>query len=227
MPPASETRLTLLLSRLADWIPICDFEQALNDYFAGPRSNTEIADYRTKKGSLKKLRDEITPVLSHVKFLGTQGEIRFELGDGVPDCWLRDSSTSEPRGLEVTTAQSREQYYLGQELNQKGMGRGFIGLPDDAPLSAFSKNLSRQRIMYSTESALKATSDGIKLCLKKKAKPKYAGFDLLIEAPLHNLPNERWSLILEELRSAAAEMPFRQIHVIGSRDPKLFGFRIK
>src|ERR1700690_1999462 len=115
MPAASETRLTLLLSRLADWIPICDFEQVLNDYFTGPRSKAEIADYRVKRGPQKKLRDEITPVLNHVKFIKAKGEIRFELGDGVPDCWLRESPNSEPRGLEITIAQSREQYFLGLE----------------------------------------------------------------------------------------------------------------
>jgi hypothetical protein len=227
MTSISETRLGFLLSRLADWMPICDFENAMSDYFSGPRSKAEIADYRAKRGALKRLRDEITPVLSYVKFLGVQGEIRFELSDAVPDCWLRENCNSEPRGLEITVAQSREQYHLGLELNEKNIGRGFMGLSDDAPSGAFAENLARQRTMYSTEAALKATSNGIKLCLKKKTKPKYAGFDLLIEAPLHSLPNERWNHIQKELCAAAAETPFRQIHVIGSRDIDLFGFRIK
>jgi hypothetical protein len=112
-------------------------------------------------------------------------------------------------------------------LNQKRMGRGFLGLPDDASPEAFAKKLESQRIMYSTEAALRVIGDGIMLCLRNKAKPKYKGLDLLIEAPLCSFPNERWDRILEELRLAASDMPFRQIHVIGNQDSEPFGFRIK
>jgi hypothetical protein len=107
--------LDLLLSRLTRWMPICDFEAAMNKYFLGERSAAEIADYRTKRGDLKKLRDEVTPVLHHIKFIGATGEIRFELGNAVPDCWLRDRPSKKPQGIEVTVAQSREQHHLGKE----------------------------------------------------------------------------------------------------------------
>jgi hypothetical protein len=107
------------------------------------------------------------------------------------------------------------------------LGRGFLGLSDDAPSKDFSERLAEPRIMYSTESALRIIGNGIKACLLKKLKPKYDGFDLLIEAPLRSVPNERWSQIVEELRAAASEMPFRQIHVIGNQDSEPFGFRIK
>lgn len=132
-----------------------------------------------------------------------------------------------PQGLEITVAQSREQHYLGRELNEKRMGRGHLGLPDNASAKAFSDRLARPRVMYSTESALKVIGNGIRSCLKKKADPKYAGFDLLIEAPLRSVPNERWSQIENELRSATSKMPFREIHVIGNQDTEPFGFRIK
>jgi hypothetical protein len=79
--------------------------------------------------------------------------------------------------------------------------------------------------MYSSASPLKAVADGIKFCLQKKAKPTYAGLDLLIEAPLDSLPHQRWSQIEDELRAAAKAMPFREVHVIGNHKP--FGFRIK
>jgi hypothetical protein len=176
---------------------------------------------------MKKLRDEVTPVLHHVKFIKAEGEIRFEPGDGVPDCWLRNDSSADPQGIEVTVAQSREQHYLGQELNEKGMGRGFLGLPDDAPSQEFTVRLAKPRVMYSTTSALQLFESGVKRCLRKKAKAKYTGFDLLIEAPSYGLQNERWSGIHEDLRSAAREMPFRQIHVIVVRGSEPFGFRIK
>ena len=77
------------------------------------------------------------------------------------------------------------------------------------------------------ETALKVIGNGIKYCLGKKDHPKYAGHDLLIEAPLHSLPKERWSLIEDDLRLAASTMPFREIHVIGTHDTAPFGFRIK
>jgi hypothetical protein len=81
--------------------------------------------------------------------------------------------------------------------------------------------------MYPTDTALKVVGNGIKSCLRKKANAKYAGFDLLVEAPLRILPNERWTSIQEDLRSAASEMPFRQFHVIKNESSKPFGFRIK
>jgi hypothetical protein len=119
------------------------------------------------------------------------------------------------------------QQLLGQELNEKQVGRGFLGLPDDAPPAAFAERLARPRVMYSTEDALTVIGNGIKRCLIKKNHPKYADHDLLIEAPLRSLPRERWSHIEDILRSAASAMPFRQIHVIGNQDTEPFGFRIK
>lgn len=227
MLPDPDTPLGVLFKRLSGWMSLSDFEQALDGYFKGTRSATEIADYRAKRGAVKKLRDEVVPVLHHVKFTKASGEIRFELNNGVPDCWLRDNAKVTPQGLEITVAQSREQHLLGQELNEKGIGRGFLGLPDDAPAKAFKERLARPRIMYPTEGALKVIGNGIKSCLGKKSDPKYAGHDLLIEAPLRSLPKERWSLIEDDLRLAASAMPFREIHVIGDHDREPFGFRIK
>jgi hypothetical protein len=219
--------LELLLSRLARWPSISEFELAVNNYFSGERSSAEIRDYRAKRGALKKLRDEVAPVLRHVKFVRARGEIRFQFSSAVPDCWLRSNTSAEPHGLEVTIAQSREQHYLGEELNQRRMGRGFLGLSDDASSEAFEKRLASPRIMYATESALKAVGNGIKTCLKKKAKTKYSSFNLLIEAPLRCLPKERWSRIYAELHFAAKEMPFHEIHVIENESTEPFGFQIK
>lgn len=227
MPSDSYTALSVLYARLSDWMSLSDFEAAMNGYFRGTRTTAEVAAYRTKSGVLKKLRDEVAPVLHHIRFTKATGHIRFELSDNVPDCWLRSNSTAEPQGIEVTVAQSREQYYLGKELNEKRVGRGFLGLSDSASSKAFSTRLAKPRVMYATASALKVIGDGIKLCLNKKADAKYTGFDLLIEAPLRSLPKQRWNRIRNDLRSAAREMPFRQIHVIGNESSEPFGFRIK
>jgi hypothetical protein len=166
-------------------------------------------------------------VLHHVKFVKAKGEIRFALNNAVPDCWLRENPAAEDQGLEVTVAQSREQHYLGRALNEKGISPGVIGLPDTASSKAFADSMARGRVMFAPAARLKGVTAGIKLCLEKKANAKYAGLDLLIEAPLHSLPNERWRQVEDELRSAASKSPFREIHVIGDQDTEPFGFRIK
>jgi hypothetical protein len=224
---APGTPLGLLFARLSDWSSIVDFDLAMHDYFSGNRSQAEIADFRAKRGPLKVLRDEVSPVLRHLRFVKAKGEIKFALNDTVPDCWVRERPNEKPQGLEVTVAQSREQHYLGRELNEKRMSRGFLGLPDSASSKVFSDRLAKPRVMYTTGAVLEVIGNGIKSCLRRKADPKYAGFDLLIEAPLRSLPNERWNQIEGDLRSAASEMPFREIHVIGNQDTEPFGFRIK
>lgn len=224
---APSSSLASLLTSLTNWMPIAEFETRMRDYFLGDRPESEVADFRAKRGAPKILRDEVAPVLHHVKFVKAKGDVKFALNNTVPDCWLRDQLAGRPQGLEVTVAQAREQHLLGKEMNEKGIGRGFIGLPDTAPAEEFAERLAKPRIMYSSASPLKAVVQGIKLCLQKKNDTKYAGLDLLIEAPLRSLPNERWSQIEDELRAAAKVVPFREIHVIGDQDTEPFGFRIK
>jgi hypothetical protein len=57
--------------------------------------------------------------------------------------------------------------------------------------------------------------------------PKFVGLDLLVDAPLRNVPNKRWSEIENELRETASAIPFREIHVIGNQDIEPSGFHIK
>jgi hypothetical protein len=106
-PPAPDTPLGLLLARLADWNSIVDFDQAMHDYFSGKRSQAEIADYRVKRGALKVLRDEVSPVWHHLKFVKAKGEIKFALSNTVPDFWLREDPNGKPQGLEVTGARGQ------------------------------------------------------------------------------------------------------------------------
>lgn len=104
----SNNSLTLLLARLKDWLPISEFKVAMNEYFSVALSSAEKADYLAKKSDLKKLRDEVAPVLHYVKFATLEGESRFELGNGVPDCRIRDDASTIAHGIKVTVAQSRE-----------------------------------------------------------------------------------------------------------------------
>lgn len=140
MVPNSDTIIGRLYARLTDWISLAEFEQALADYFSEPRPAVELADYRAKRGVVKKLRDEVAPVLHHVKFVKAKGDIRFELSSDVPDCWFRDNPNAAPRGLEVTVAQSREQQRLGQEMNKKREWSRDISAYRTTPRKRFSRN---------------------------------------------------------------------------------------
>jgi hypothetical protein len=66
MLPNRDTALGRLFARLTGWMSLTEFEQILADYFTGTRSAAEIADYRAKRGAVKKLRDEVVPVLRSV-----------------------------------------------------------------------------------------------------------------------------------------------------------------
>ncbi len=170
---------------------LADFEQDLATYFDGPRPEAEIADYRAKRGAAKKLRDEVVPVLHHIKFTKAKGEIRFQLNSDIPDCWLRDTPNATPQGLEVTVAQSREQQRLGQLMNEtKGMVPGFLGLPDGAPEKLYKERLARGRIMHSSDGALAAVGNGIKSSLQKKNQPRFAGHDLIPNMASRNIMRE-------------------------------------
>jgi hypothetical protein len=227
MLPNPDTTVGRLYAQLSGWMPLAAFEQALAEYFDVPRPAAELADYRAKRGAVKKLRDEIVPILRHVRFTKATGEIRFDLSSDVPDCWLRDRPNAPPQGLEVTVAQSREQQRLGQQMAEtKEMVPGFLGLPDNVPEPLYKKRLERGRIMRSPDGALQATVDGIKACLRKKNRPKFARHDLLIEAPLFGLSTERLGILENDLRSAASTLPFREIHIIGATDASPFGFRV-
>jgi hypothetical protein len=63
-----EQTAAIKVMRLSDWMALAEFEQALADYFNEPRPAAELADYRAKREAVKKPRDEVVPVLHHVKF---------------------------------------------------------------------------------------------------------------------------------------------------------------
>lgn len=182
---------------------IADFQGILRGLFERSRSGDDLNNYRLSKQPWKKLADEVTPVSRFLQFRGVDsGRIRFPLDNHPPDCWLWKANGGEPLGMEVTIAQATERHHLKKELVDKGRGRGFIGVSDDAPRVDFNRAMSKQRVMYTTDHALSAIRDGILRCLSRKNKPKYTGFNLLIEAPLRSLPQERWEAIMIDLRTA-------------------------
>ncbi len=209
---------------------VADFQVALRGVFARPRSDDDLKDHRLNRRSWKKFADEVTPVSRFLRFRGIEsGQIQFPLDlgkDKYPDCWLYKDGGDGPVGIEVTIAQARERYHLANELVETGEGRGFIGVSDDAARGDFDRAMSGSRKAYSNDQALSSIRDGICRCLSRKNKPKFAGFVLLIQAPLlDSLPQERWESIKDDLCAAATALPFREIHVIDGMD--CWGFQIK
>ncbi|WP_339783432.1 hypothetical protein [uncultured Marinobacter sp.] len=204
------------------------FQSRLRTLFSMERSASDLDDYRLGKKPWKKLRDEVTPVSRFIVFNDIDVDrVRFPLNDSIPDCWLMlDNGNS--RGIEVTIERGQEQYHLTKEMNECGIGRGFIGMQDDAPKAEFNRRMSKPRVMYSSEQALAATKAGIIRCLTRKNDEKYNGtYYLVIQAHLTTLPKERWGTITEELSDKAASLPFQEVHVIGNADEAPWGFRLK
>jgi hypothetical protein len=130
-------------------------------------------------------------------------------------------------GIEVTIAKGTERFYLARELVDKGIGRGFVGLSDDASRASFKSAMSKDRVMYTSDQALLAVKRGVLRCLSQKNERKFSGFLLLIQAHLLPLPQERWETIRNDLCAAAAGSPFAEVYVIGDTDGRSEGFQIK
>jgi hypothetical protein len=200
----------------------------LEALFGRSRSKTDIDNFRMGKNPWKKLSDEICPLLRFLIANGmNEGRVCFPLNDKVPDCWYWPDKSKTPIGIEMTFALGRERIELGRELVEKGIGRGFIGLQDDAPKASFDKALSRQRVMYSSDHALSATKKGILSCLSKKNKQQYDGMILIMQAPLRSPPVERWEYMAQDLITEASLLPFKEIYLIGNSESPSQIYKLK
>jgi hypothetical protein len=212
----------------ANGVEIGDLLGELADLFERPRSQADIDAYRLSRSPWKKLADEVGPICCFFEWQGiTTGRVRFPLDDKVPDAWLQPATGGAWTGIEVTIAAARERYHLATEMIRDGIGRGFIGVPDDAPQHRFDAAMSRRRIMYSTAQALSACRAAIERCLTRKIDPKFGGYILVIQAPLWGLASERWELIKNELREAAAPLAFGEVYVVSNASQQPWGFQIK
>jgi hypothetical protein len=227
----STDHLARLLDRVSHRLSMQEFKDGISDFW-----EREIAERKLlpqinfKKGPCKKLMDEVMSVFLFLKLKNINtGFIRFPLNNKIPDCFLWQADSEVPQGIEVTIAQRRARFHLMREIVEKGSGRGFVDLQDDAGAHEFERALESEPECYTTEQALNSTKRAISLCLNKKNHSKYASMDLLIQGPLSvsTLPRERWRAIKGDLIEAAKSMPFRGIHVIGDDSEQPIGFRIK
>ena len=217
-----------MFDNLKEWTSIEQFQRTLSAYFSSNRSAEEIENFRLGRGTFKRLRDEVVPVLHFFSATGFTGEVRFRFSNNAPDCWYRRADDTSPRAMEITRAQAREQFHIARELNTKGASSGYIGLPDSASNEDFEKALREPR-MATTEDVLKHTARAILERLNKKAEKGYGEIELLIEARIgeDQLPPERWDRILPMLRQRAESTGFRHVHLIGARASDCNYFQLK
>ena len=132
----------------------------LAKYFSGGREECEKHAYRLGTRRYKKVRDEVAPVVGLFHELGLPGTLHFPLDSHVPDAWYSPVSSQEI-GIEVTRALGRSDYETAKELNETGLGRGFVGLQDNAPAEDFASVMEKPRVAYSTTEAVSTMQEGI------------------------------------------------------------------
>jgi hypothetical protein len=226
--PSTEEALKRLRAKITTKISVGDFHDECEIFLNRKRGSEELSDTRLSRGPLKKIIDEVFPVRRFLLFREiSKGCLKFPLNNEIPDCWLWRDGAHTPLGIEVTVAQGRERHFLKSELDEKGIGRGFIGLQDDVCNADFKAALRKPRVTYSSDHALSAVKAGIVRCLRKKANSKYDDMMLLIQAPLILLSFELWEKIKCKLVAEARGMSFGEIYVIGDDSQRPFGFKIK
>jgi hypothetical protein len=211
---------------------IAELQAAIGSLINSDRSDDDLADWRLRRGKLKKVCDEIIPVARLFRFLGeSNGRAQFPLDDHVPDCWWQRED-GQRVGIEVTISQGQARHILGTELVQAPRGsivRGFIDLQDGKGKKHKQRVVSvkrSSRAIYSSEQALMAVGNGLRRCLDEKNREVYRGMLLVIEAPLDALPAERWKTLQPALATEAASSPFEGIYVLGSGE-RLPALRLK
>lgn len=192
------------------------------------RMAAEIDKRRTSQEPWKKFIDEICPVSRFLTYRGiVTGHVRFPLNDQAPDAWYSAGDGAEELGIEATIALGGQRYVLMQHLNEHGEGPGFI-VENDDDFSALKRCAAEQHKMYSTEQALDTFKAGIIERLRAKNTCTYAGFVLVIGAPLdETLPQERWNAIVDDLRQEASPLPFSEVHVVDTGSGTPYGLQLK
>ena len=226
MATSHEEALNRMLERVGT-ISVGELRSAIARLLECDRTEQELADWRFRRGKLKKVCDEIIPVDRLFRYLGiSEGTVSFPLDNKVPDCHWSPAGSPTSIGIEVTIAQGRARYILSKELVENGLSRGYLSLSDDAEKEEVEVATSSQRVMYTSKEALSSMLDGIKRCLREKNDAKYVEMILVIEADLTPLRPVNWEEMIPELRELAESMPFSQIFIVGKGE-RLIGMRIK
>jgi hypothetical protein len=194
--------------------------------FPAIRSSGLLCDYRLGRGRLKRLRDEVTPAARFVRqHAEINDRIQLSLNSSTPDCNVWHSIPPRHRTIEITVAQALERFNLMTELNHTGLGRGFLGLTDDAGKGVFLNAMGQERQMYSTENAYETMAHAVTLTAQNKSFSQAT--TLLIESPLEWLPENRWVEARSRLTHLVANLNFSEVYLVGSHDNGDLCLRLK
>jgi hypothetical protein len=172
------------------------------------------AEFRLGSGQLKKLKDEVLPVVRFVRLHATADDlVRFAIGSSYPDCeWVPVGKRK--REIEVTVGQAKERLHTMRELNECGKSRGFVGLSDSEPQTAFEEVMRQPREGYSIERVVRCVSEALASCVENKS--RHQGDILLIEITnLQTLPDEQWLRHLTSFQEAVHDAPFAEVYMTG------------
>lgn len=207
-------------------VPIGELHTKLDHLLACDRTPEELRQWRTSSGPLKKLCDEVLPVARTFRFFNvTEGTVTFPLDNKVPDCWWHREG-KEPVGIEVTVAQGRARHLLARELEEKGTGRGFLGLQDTATSEEAKAAANSKRTMYTTGQAREAMRTALLHCMRQKNDPKYNGMILVIETDMTPIRSVDYESLIPELKECADSTPFSEIYAVGKGE-KLLALKLK
>lgn len=221
--------------RLGEGMQIAALFEMFDGMLVLVRSSQLLPEYRLGHKKMKVLKDEVSPAVRFARQTGlSRGIVRFSLDQQSHWDFEIKSSEGNVRRYEVTGALRRSQYFLVKELNEKGCGRGYLGFPDDAPKKCFEEEMLREFKAYSTDEALATMCSSVGERIETKARKRARGLGqkalvadtLLIEAPLNNLPIERWSQILPELGTHARRTSFDDVYLICDSERPDVGFSL-
>ncbi|CAN7352474.1 hypothetical protein [Rhizobium sp. LjRoot258] len=180
----------------------------------GTISGENLDRFRRGARPWKRLKEEILPVrdLISAQYSGVVS-VRFPLDSSFPDAWLRFEDGSK-LGVEVTGALVRSDVEVGKELASGVPVAALIGLPDAAPQREFTTARQKGRMWHSASHVDSVLIDGVKRALADKDDEKYAGFALLVVAPLRRRPGRSDAEWREMLLQSAEMLPFAEIYLM-------------
>jgi hypothetical protein len=198
-----------------DGVTGAELRSHVSAFSTRPIGREGIQAYREGRKPWKKLRDEVVPV-EHFLSARYPDDARasFPLDDQPPDAWLMVEDGCEAVGIEVTGALARAGIEVGKSLAERSVVPGFIALQDDAPSAEFARVRKRGRIMHASKGIDRAIDRAIRSRLAAKDDSKFAGYILLIIAPVGSAPDRSATDLQAALGGAAEALPFFEIFVI-------------
>lgn len=194
-------------------------------FFEFVHAHNLTEDYRLARGRLKQLRDEVAPVARFAKtHAEPKDQIRFALDNTYPDCVICHQG-GRKRDVEVTIAQALKRLFLMRELNERGTGRGFIDMTEDAPSQQLKDAMEREPEAYSTDQVINCIQHDIEL--RAKRKKWHRGDTLLVEVDLEVLPARRWEEFLAGFAEKVRGLNFHEVYLTGRGDNGDSALRIK